>query len=224
VYTGTDKSGLGGFLSGDIDVLVASSPVGTGLDGLQTVCNRLVMLCLPWTSAEYEQIIGRIRRQGGVFGEVEIIVPQVLLDHDGDSWSWDRGRLALIHYKRTLSDCALDGAIPEMARVSPNALLKQSRTALEAWIARVAEHGVLAIDRAHLTVPLPPDIRQAAVRAHGAFGDLNRRWNLAGSAATHNRLQLDPSEWFLYAGSACYKTRYQATVSSLSITSRLSLT
>ena len=76
VYTGTDKSGLTGFLNGQVDVLVASSPVGTGLDGLQKVCHRLIMLCLPWTNAEYEQIIGRIRRQGGAFGEVEIVVPQ----------------------------------------------------------------------------------------------------------------------------------------------------
>jgi hypothetical protein len=63
------------------------------------------MLCLPWTNAEYEQIIGRIRRPGGAFGEVEIIVPEVLLDNGGDTWSWDQRRLAVIHFKKTLSDC-----------------------------------------------------------------------------------------------------------------------
>ena len=181
VYTGTDKSGLTGFLNGQVDVLVASSPVGTGLDGLQKVCHRLIMLCLPWTNAEYEQIIGRIRRQGGAFGEVEIVVPQVLLDYEGDTWSWDRRRFAVIHYKRTLSDCALDGEIPETVRLSPNALLQQGRAALDSWIARVAEHGVLMIDRERLTVPLPDELRHAAVRAHGEFTELNRRWSVSRS-------------------------------------------
>jgi Hypothetical methyltransferase/Helicase conserved C-terminal domain len=198
VYTGTDKSGLTGFLNGQVDVLVASSPVGTGLDGLQKVCHRLIMLCLPWTNAEYEQIIGRIRRQGGAFGEVEIVVPQVVLDYEGDTWSWDRRRLAVIHYKRTLSDCALDGEIPETVRLSPNALLQQGRAALDSWIARVAEHGVLMIDRERLTVPLPDELRHAAVRAHGEFTELNRRWSVSRSTSTHQRLQLDPSEWYLY--------------------------
>src|SRR5206468_8452059 len=113
LYTGADKSGLTDFLKGRVDVLLASSPVGTGLDGLQEVCNRLIFLSLPWTAAEYEQIIGRLRRQGSRFGEVTIIVPQVVLDYDGRAWSWDRQRLAVIHYKKTLSDCALDGHIPE---------------------------------------------------------------------------------------------------------------
>ena len=42
------------------------SPIGTGVDGLQHVCDRLVFASLPWTHAEYEQIIGRIKRKGAV--------------------------------------------------------------------------------------------------------------------------------------------------------------
>ncbi len=50
-YTGDDKSGLDGFLHGDIDVLIGSSAIGTGLDGLQQVCNRLIINVLPWTAS-----------------------------------------------------------------------------------------------------------------------------------------------------------------------------
>lgn len=78
--------------------------------------------------------LGR-RRQGSVFGSVEIIVPQVVLAYGGHSWSWDQGRLALIHYKQTLSDCAVDGQIPETVRIEPNTLLRHSREALDPWIA-----------------------------------------------------------------------------------------
>ena len=63
-YTGDDKTGLEGFLNGDIDVLIGSSAIGTGVDGLQQVCNRLIVNVLPWTAAEFEQLKGRIYRQG----------------------------------------------------------------------------------------------------------------------------------------------------------------
>jgi 3-mercaptopyruvate sulfurtransferase SseA len=198
LYTGIDKTGLDDFLKGRKDILLASSPVGTGLDGLQEVCHRLVFLSLPWTSAEYEQIIGRLRRQGSRFREVEIVIPQVVIEHEGSAWSWDRKRLEVIHYKRTLSDCALDGQIPETIRMSPTALLSQSREALERWIARLEEQGVLLIERRRLKVPLPPDVREAARARHGDFGAITRRWNVSSSQTTHRRLQLDPSEWYLY--------------------------
>jgi len=198
LYTGGDKSGLDPFLNGQADILIGTRPVGTGLDGLQRVCNRLIMLCLPWTSAEYEQIVGRIRRQGSAFEEVEIIVPQVTLDYEGDTWSWDKGRWALIQYKHTLSDCALDGTIPETVRINQNALLKQSREALDRWIERIGEEGLLSIEREHLSVPLPPDIRRAVQVRHGDFTEINNRWYSSNSATVHNRLEEDPSEWYLY--------------------------
>jgi hypothetical protein len=55
-----------------------------------------VKLCLPWTKAEYEQIVGRIRRQGSVFEEVEVVVPQVALDYEGDTWSSGSGAAELL--------------------------------------------------------------------------------------------------------------------------------
>jgi superfamily II DNA or RNA helicase len=55
---------LEGFLNGNIDVLIGSSTIGTGVDGLQQVCNQLIINVLPWTHAEFEQLKGRIYRQG----------------------------------------------------------------------------------------------------------------------------------------------------------------
>ena len=135
-YTGEDKVGLAPFLGGQIDVLVGSSPVGLGVDGLQQVCDRVIILSLPWTGAAYEQVIGRVRRQGSRYGSVEIIVPQVMLEAGQASWSWDAGRMEVIQYKRTLSDCAIDGHIPETVRLRETLLLQRSREALERWIAQ----------------------------------------------------------------------------------------
>ena len=136
LYTGEKKTGLEPFLSGKIDVLVGSSPVGTGLDGLQQVCNRLIMLSLPWTGAAYEQVIARVHRQASTSGSVEIIVPQVFLEARQERCSWDAGRMEVIQYKRTLSDCAIDGYIPETVRLHETMLLQRSREELDRWIAQ----------------------------------------------------------------------------------------
>jgi len=78
------------FIARKIDILIGTAPIGTGVDGLQYVCDRLIIASLPWTHAEYEQLVGRIYRQKSAFTKVEVIIPQVILDHQGDIWSWDR--------------------------------------------------------------------------------------------------------------------------------------
>jgi len=198
-YTGSDKTGLDDFLTGRVDVLIGSKPVGTGLDGLQKVCNRIIAVSLPWTSAEWEQLEGRIRRQGTAFERVSMVVPQVILEHKGEEWSWDKRRWRAIEYKRTLSDCATDGRIPETARMSPEKLLKSSREALEEWIERIgAEELNLSEIRPHLRVPLPPEVTRKLVIARGDFSALNNRWVTSNSETVHTRLKECPEEWHLY--------------------------
>jgi hypothetical protein len=200
LYTGSDKSGLEPFKAGHADVLIGSEPVGTGLDGLQKVCDRLIMMCLPWTSALQEQIEGRIRRQGSNFSRVSVVVPAVVLDHSGDQWSWDRRRMATIEYKRTLSDCAVDGNIPEAARMSPERLLNKSRIALEEWVKRIQGRNELffAEMRPELRVPLPPETVKRLVVKRGDFSVLNNRWSTSNSQTVHEHLKAEPEEWYLY--------------------------
>ena len=64
VFSGEDKSGFDEFLNGNTDVLIATSCIGTGVDGLQNVCDRIIINTLPWTNAEFEQLKGRVYRQG----------------------------------------------------------------------------------------------------------------------------------------------------------------
>lgn len=146
VFTGEDKSGLQPFITGQVDVLIGSVPVGTGVDGLQYVCNRLIIVSLPWTSAEYEQLIGQLYVRL-VFDKVEVVIPQVSLSHHGDVWSWDKLRWHRIQYKKTLADAALDGVIPEGELSSPDTMFKQAREALQAWITRVEQDDVFTIER-----------------------------------------------------------------------------
>jgi hypothetical protein len=197
-FTGEDKSGLEPFIKGKVDVLIGSVPVGTGVDGLQYVCNRMIAVSLPWTSAEYEQLIGRLYRQGSAFDKVEVIIPQVVLEHEGNIWSWDKMRMHRIQYKKTLADAALDGVIPEGELASPETMFKQAREALQAWIARVEQEDLTTIDRAKLRVPLPEEQARAIRRRFGDLSAMNSRINTAYSQTTHERLKQNPEEWYLY--------------------------
>jgi superfamily II DNA or RNA helicase len=198
MFTGEDKSGLDAFKKGKVDILIGSVPVGTGVDGLQYVCNRMIVVSLPWTSAEYEQLIGRLYRQGSAFDKVEVIVPQVVLEHNGDIWSWDKMRMNRIQYKKTLADAAMDGVIPEAELSSPETMFKKAREALQMWIQRIEEDGVAIIERAQLRVPLPKETANIIQRRFGDLSMMNSRFNTAYSKTTHERLKQNPEEWYLY--------------------------
>jgi len=74
----------------------------------------------------------------------------VVFDYGDASYSWDRLRLAKIEYKQTLSDCAVDGTIPEAVRISKADLQRQGRAALEKFLARVRLEGMLVDLQKHL--------------------------------------------------------------------------
>jgi superfamily II DNA or RNA helicase len=102
------------FISGKYDVLLASKPITTGVNGLQKVCNRIIPIVLPWTYAEYHQLIGRLNRKGTVFSEVQVIIPTIeYTNSNGDIWSLDNNRLTRIHYKQILADVIMNGNIPD---------------------------------------------------------------------------------------------------------------
>lgn len=146
VYTGDEKGGLAEFLARQVpgtpgakDVLIGSAPIGTGVDGLQHVCDQLIFACLPWTRAEFDQVVGRLTRLDGEKGrKVEVIIPEVVLRHQGEEWSWDRRRRRCIEYKRSIADAALDGVIPEGRLPTERELYRQSMASLAAWEVELA--------------------------------------------------------------------------------------
>lgn len=144
VFTGDEKSGYDQFVAREVDVLIGSEPIGTGVDGLQEVSNRLIFASLPWTGAHYDQVVGRLHRQGSVFDRIEVFVPLVELRQGNGSWSWDRRRLDRIRFKRTLADAVVDGVIPEGKLPSREEMQDHSLRALQAWINQVQGGTVIA--------------------------------------------------------------------------------
>jgi hypothetical protein len=100
------------YKQGDIDVLVCSSVLGEGVDGLQDIGSRLVINCPPWTDGAYDQLVARWLRTGQK-NTVQVVIP--LTHHtrpDGLRVSLDVDRLARIGHRASIADAVLDGTIP----------------------------------------------------------------------------------------------------------------
>lgn len=206
-YTGEEslfirEDNLSKFIAGDIDILIGSKPIGTGVDGLQSVSNRMIKLTLPWTHAEDVQLNGRIYRQGSSFGEVEIIIPQVRIAlENGESWSWDVQRLNVIKNKKTLADAAVDGLIPSKVLPSPHTMFQKAQESLQRWKDRINNGDLIAFSRRNLQVNLYPEIinsEQRQQRIQSELSEFNRRAKTTKSSTMHQEFVKSPESWFRY--------------------------
>ncbi|MDB4130540.1 SNF2-related protein [Flavobacteriaceae bacterium] len=197
-YTGDDKEGLRRFKNKEIDILIGSAPIGTGVDGIQYVCNTLIPLILPWTSSEYEQLLGRVNRQGSNFENINVYIPQVVVSRGDKEWSWDKRRYNIIKFKSTLADLSVDGIIPKELSPPKSTLVKQAQKELEEWIDRISENDILTIDREEIKIPLNPKQIEYKKKELGDFSELNKKWSVSNSKTIKERLKKDKSEWNYY--------------------------
>lgn len=196
-HIGGDKSGRDSFINGSVDVLIASSAMSVGVDGFQRVCNRLIMNIPPWTSAELEQLEGRLNRQGQTHDTLTIITPVTYGLDQGERWSWDEGRLARLQNKQTIADAAVDGVMPEGQLRSESQAFRDLRS----WLERLKTGEQKPIARPIIRVPLP-DVdtgdTQRRFTQYGDFSRMNAKWNNSYSHTNYKRLQDNPEEWMQY--------------------------
>lgn len=196
MYTGGDKTGYDQFTKGHIDVLIGSSAIGTGVDGLQNVCNQLILNVLPWTNAEYEQLKGRIFRQGQK-RNVDVIIPVTKIEFDGETKSWCEDKLERIRFKKTLADAAVDGIVPEKTLRTDMQVFEDLRK----WINRLAGKDIIDFERQKLISTLftkDENEQVKRLRRYGDFSTLNAKWNISNSSKTYSRLSSNREEWVHY--------------------------
>jgi hypothetical protein len=195
---GTDDVHLEEFLKpdGDIDVLIASSRIGTGVNGLQYVCNKLIINCLPWTNAEYEQLIGRLYRQGSKFEKVRVVIPVTFAMVKGERWSYCESKLHRLEYKKSIADAAVDGVVPEGNLRTPS----QAQQDIMDWLTRLETGKVTEVQRPVIKIPLSgePGEVERRISRYGDFSKMNNRWYTSASDSTHARLASNPEEWAHY--------------------------
>lgn len=194
-YTGEEKSGLKQFIDGDVDVLIGSSAISTGIDRLQHVCNHLIINVLPWTHAEFEQLKGRLYRQGQAQHKVTMVIPLTSAQVNGEDWSWCESKLQRLRFKKSVADAAIDGVVPEGHLRTP----AQAYQDVMRWLERLEAGNVVEVSRAPAYIPpISENDLDASHTRYGDFSSMNRLWNQAKSETTHVRLAAHPEEWAAY--------------------------
>ena len=210
VHTGEEKlpvlghgNAIEAFKAGAVDVLLASvNTLCTGVDGLQRVCSNMVIASMPWTAADYLQLVHRIARSGQQ-RHCTITIPTTELHYNDAELGWARWsfcdyRAGVIASKQRLMDAVMDGLIP-----ADNAELTEAKTGhrLGEWLKRLDSKGVVLRAGRPITVPLVFNSEAEELQArsrYGSFSSCNGRWNNTTSQQLHIRLQRNPQEWELY--------------------------
>lgn len=125
LFIGSDKSGMirktgkkdnegseiieNPFTLGELDVLIASSPIAIGVDDLQYNCNTIIFNGLVWTWAKFEQIVGRLVRTGQTQDHVNIHL--VFANLNGYEYDYKVKYLRILA-KKSIGDCVTTGTLP----------------------------------------------------------------------------------------------------------------
>ena len=208
VYTGSvgklsREEAISDFIEGKYDVLLGSRPIATGVDGLQFVADREIVLSLPWTNAEMQQLEGRVNRKGSAFvlTGIDVIIPLVSINGSKKSFNWDRHKYNTIMHKATIANAAVDGIIPDTLMPPREILVIQASDAMDEWIERLKSGNILTVDREELYVELYPTITDEQTRIQRAlsdFSEMNKKWSTSNSNNTSTRLKENPDEWKRY--------------------------
>jgi len=194
IFTGDEKDDLiKNFIEGNADVLIASSCVGSGIDGLQKVCNRVIINSLPWTSADYEQLKGRIYRQHQFSDNVDVFIPLTYAYINGERWSWCESRWGRIKFKKSVADAAVDGIIPEGRLRTP----AQAHKDIMLMLARLERGEINQVQRRKIKIPLAGDVHSVK-RKLGDLTIMNQKINKEISSKTHQNFCKNPAEWEMY--------------------------
>ena len=180
------------FINKEADILLASSPISTGVNGLQEVSNKIIVISYPWTGAEWDQLIGRINRQGSHFDRVIIIHPHVYINTNNGEWNYDKRRWNIIKNKKTLSDVVVDGHLDSIYKLNRSGFIKDIINSLK-------EN---KLDDFH---PERNDIKikyefteQEYKNSESIIKDVHRKANTSTSEHMHNWFVNNPDEWKEY--------------------------
>jgi superfamily II DNA or RNA helicase len=192
--TGEDSTGFYLFKNKKVQVLITSRPGAVGLDGLQDVCNKLIISALPWTNAQYQQLVGRIYREGQIKNNVDVVIIRATITKpiNGKVYKfpydpflkWQR-----IVNKKTLADCAVDGRSPGDKRLATHT---QVMNAAIEWIERLMRGEESLIERKDLNVRLTPSEIHQRISVFGEFSKMNKNINTEKSETTHERITKNP--------------------------------
>ena len=193
------------FVNENTDVLVASSPISVGVDGLQNRSDKMIILSLPQTNADFEQLIKRIvrrRKAGSKLGDkgVSIIIPQIVLtlneeDEHGykKEWSWDKSRMNGILYKKSIGDAVMDGDVQKVFNINWNKLYENAMDVI-----REGVDDELEVTRKKITIKEPESLMIDTKKAISIISETHRMVNTSKHETTHKFFEDNPDAFIEY--------------------------
>jgi len=188
IYTGEDHTGKDLFIKGMRDVLIASRPIAVGVNGLQWRTNRLIINTLPWTNANYQQLIGRLIRYGQKKDKVDVFIIRASLN----GWRYDEQfKWARILVKKTIAECAVDGIIPRKHLVSPETATKAAVN----WLKRLENNEFSVVTKRRLDTRLAPVEVKKRLKKYGSdFTAINQQINVSNSDTIYKKMNANNGE------------------------------
>ena len=188
IYTGEDHTGKDLFINGMRDVLIASRPIAVGVNGLQWRTNRLIINTLPWTNANYQQLIGRLIRYGQKNEKVDVFIIRASLN----GWRYDEQfKWARILVKKTIAECAVDGIIPRKHLVSPETATKAAVN----WLKHLENGEFSVVTKRRLDTRLAPvEVKKRLIKYGSDFGEINQKLNVSSSDTIYKKMNADNGE------------------------------
>lgn len=135
----TDKTGKVKWneVKENYDIILSSKPLSVGVDGLQKVCNNMVILSLPWTYSDFNQLKGRVHRKNSNFDNVNIWIPMVRFPQTHmvgyDDKVWDS-----IKTKEIYSKACMYGELPEEVKSKHKSIIKELKSMMTEGIGYAA--------------------------------------------------------------------------------------
>lgn len=180
------------FINKKTDILLASSPISTGVNGLQEISNKIIVISYPWTGAEWDQLIGRINRQGSAFDKVTIVHPHVYISTNTGEWNYDERRWNIIKNKKTLSDAVVDGHIDSIYKLNRNKFIKEIKV-------KLIEGNIddFHVERNDIKVKYE-FTEQEYEKSKSIIMDVHRKANTSTSEHMHEWFVKHPEDWKKY--------------------------
>ena len=193
LYVGGDDTGFEQFKNGKCQVLIASLPISVGVDELQYNCHNLIFNTLPWTHAGYEQIVGRVVREGQKHSvNIHIIKAKI------GPFTPDEDRIAALQFKRELADCAVDGVIPIGKSFETR---ERASRELVKMLTRISKGEISIIPKRALESDLTPLVQEVIAqpaRRLAAISKFHKKMNLMSSTKLQEYFNKNPEKFKEY--------------------------
>lgn len=183
------------FINGEVDVIIGTSPISTGVDGLQEVSNKIIVFSYPWTATKWQQLLGRIYRRGSKFKKITVVHVQVYIDTIYGQWNYDQRRLNIIKNKQTFSEVVVDGKFDLVYELNKKEFLNDIKNDIKEAIILNTNVAEDSVETNELKITYT---EKEYKHSESIIKDIHRKANTSTSEHMHDLFVKNPTDWIEY--------------------------